>query len=55
LREILGQILRIAGASTKTPFGIYPVGNTGRANVYFFKKMPVPADLQQILDKARMS
>ena len=54
-REIFGQLLRIAGASTKTPFGIYPTGNTGRSNVWFFKRMPVPDDLQQILEKARMN
>ncbi|MBK7935102.1 MAG: DUF3703 domain-containing protein [Pyrinomonadaceae bacterium] len=49
-REIWGQIVRIVGASTKTPFGIYPTGNTGGANVWFFKSMPVPADLQRIID-----
>ncbi len=55
LKEIAGQILRIGGAATKTPLGIYPKGNTGGSNVYFFKRMPVPADLQQILDKAKMN
>lgn len=48
-REIWGQIIRIIGASTKTPFGIYPKGNTGGANVWFFKKMPIPEDLQQTI------
>lgn len=48
-REIWGQIIRIIGASTKTPFGIYPKGNTGGANVWFFKRMPIPDDLQQII------
>lgn len=50
LREIWGQIVRIVGAATKTPLGIYPKGNTGGANVWFFKPLPVPADLQSILD-----
>ena len=50
LREIWGQIVRIIGATTKTPLGIYPSGNTGGANVWFFKPMPVPDDLQAILD-----
>jgi len=49
LREIFGQIFRIIGASTKTPFGIYPAGNTGGANVSPFKKMPISRDLQTIL------
>lgn len=48
-REIWGQIVRIIGASTKTPFGIYPKGNTGGANVWFFKPMPILEDLEKIL------
>ena len=52
LREILGQIFRIGGASTKTPLGIYPVGNTGGANVSPFKSMPIEKDLQLILEAA---
>lgn len=54
LREIFGQIVRIVGASTKTPFGIYPAGNTGGANVWFFKPMTIPADLQKIIKEARL-
>ena len=54
-REIFGQLLRIVGASTKTPFGIYPAGNTGGSDVWFFKRMPIAADLQEILDKAKMN
>ena len=53
LREIFGQVLRLVGASTKTPFGIYPAGNTGGANVSPFKPMPVAEDLQAILRKAK--
>lgn len=52
-REIFGQIFRIVGASTKTPFGIYPRGNTGGANVSPFKPLPIPADLQAILKQAK--
>lgn len=53
-REIFGQIVRIVGAATTTPFGIYPTGNTGGANVWFFKPMPIPDDLQKILETAKM-
>lgn len=53
-REIWGQIIRIIGAATKTPLGIYPKGNTGGADVWFFKPMPVPDDLQEILNQAKM-
>lgn len=49
VKEVFGQIIRIIGASTKTPFGIYPSGNTGGANVWFFKPMPVPPDLREII------
>lgn len=52
-REIFGQIFRIVGASTKTPFGIYPTGNTGGANVSPFKSMPVADNLREILRKAK--
>lgn len=55
LVEIWGQIIRLIGSVTKTPFGIYPRGNTGGANVYFFKRMPVPDDLQMILDGSKNS
>jgi hypothetical protein len=52
-REIFGQMFRIVGASTKTPFGIYPTGNTGRANVSPFKPLPIPDDLQKIIKEAK--
>jgi len=52
-REIFGQIFRIIGASTKTPFGIYPIGNTGGANVNPFKRMPISQDLQAILRETK--
>jgi len=53
-REIFGQLFRIAGASTKTPFGIYPTGNTGGANVSPFKPLPIPEDLQEIIRKSKI-
>lgn len=51
-REIWGQLVRIIGASTKTPFGIYPTGNTGGSNVWFFRAMPIPNDLQEIIERS---
>lgn len=53
VQEIFGQVIRIVGAFTKTPLGIYPNGNTGGANVWFFKPMPVPNDLQKIISQAK--
>lgn len=52
LREMAGQVLRVAGAATKTPLGIYPKGNTGGTNVSPIKPMPVPDDLAAILREA---
>lgn len=53
VREVLGQLFRIIGASTKTPLGIYPTGNTGGADVNPFKPMPIAADLRKIIEKAK--
>jgi Protein of unknown function (DUF3703) len=52
-REISGQFLRIVGAATKTPLGIYPTGNTGGANINPIKPLPIPKDLQRIIDAAK--
>jgi hypothetical protein len=53
LREVAGQVVRIVGAATKTGLGLVPSGNTGGANVSAFRPLPVPSDLQAILDEAR--
>lgn len=49
MREVAGQLLRIAlvplGALTRQ----LPMGNTGRARVSAFAPMPVPADLRTYL------
>jgi Protein of unknown function (DUF3703) len=52
-REVAGQALRIVGAATKTPLGIYPTGNTGGANINPIKPLPIPTDLQAIIDAAK--
>ena len=51
-REIFGQLTRIVAASVFTRFWV-PVGNTGGANVSPTQPMPIPADLQAILDQAQ--
>jgi hypothetical protein len=50
--EALGQAWRIAGALLKTWLWV-PVGNTGGAAVSGFEAMPVPAELQRLIDLAR--
>lgn len=51
--EVFGQLFRIAGAATKTAFGLVPTGNTGGTNVSQFKVMPIKPELDRILKKAR--
>jgi hypothetical protein len=49
-REILGQVMRLLVAAPGTWSGRYPVGNTGGARVSALLPMPVPDDLQAILE-----
>jgi Protein of unknown function (DUF3703) len=49
-REIVGQMVRLMVAAPGTWTGRYPAGNTGGANVSALKPMPIPDDLQAILD-----
>lgn len=53
IREMVGQILRIVGAATKTAVGLVPSGNTGGANVSPFRKMPIEPELASMIEKAR--
>ena len=50
--EVVGQVLRIAGAATKTAVGWVLTGNTGGADVSAFRTQPVPPDLQAQIDRA---
>lgn len=52
-KEVFGQMLRIIGAATKTPFGLVPLGNTGGSNVSPFKKMSIAPDLAAKILKAK--
>lgn len=51
-REISRQLLRIVAAALFSRLWV-PVGNTGGANVSAMRPMPVPPDLQTILDADR--
>jgi hypothetical protein len=55
VRECLGQLLRIVGASMGTAFGLVPQGNTGGTNVNSFKTMPIPPELAALIEEARDS
>jgi len=47
------QLWRMTAAAVKTGVGWLPVGNTGGSNVSAFQHMPIPADLQRLIDAAR--
>lgn len=49
LRELLGQLVRIAVAGLGSAIGRYPVGNTGRARVPLTKPMPIDLELGRII------
>ncbi len=51
--EVFGQVLRIIGAVTKTPFGLLPKGNTGGANVSPFKSMPLKPEHAKLFREQR--
>lgn len=53
-REIAGQLSRLVLAPFGSISGRVPIGNTGCANVSAFKAMPIPDDLQAILDRAEL-
>jgi len=52
VHEIAGQVMRIVAAALFSRLWV-PVGNTGGANVSATRPMPVPPDLQEILDADR--
>lgn len=52
-REAAGQLLRLLVAAPGSVAGRYPTGNTGRASVGLTEPMPIPADLQPVLDQSK--
>jgi len=53
--EAYGQLWRLVAASVFTAIGLVPEGNTGGADVNGFQSMPIPKDLKQALDAARVA
>jgi hypothetical protein len=49
VREVWGQLLRLAVAGPGSLTGRYPVGNTGRARVPATQPMPIREDLADLL------
>ncbi len=55
IKEMIGQLFRIPTGFIGSIFGIVPIGNTGRSNVNAFKSMPIPSDLQRLIDSTKGS
>jgi len=51
--EAAVQLWRMVAAALFTGIGLLPIGNTGGGNVSSLRRMPVPADLQRVIDAAR--
>ncbi len=52
VREVWGQLSRIAVAGPGSLSGRYPTGNTGRARVPATQPMPIRSDLAMMLEQA---
>jgi hypothetical protein len=52
-REVCGQVMRIALVPMGHLFGRLPRGNTGRSNVSAFTAMPIPPELERLLDDTK--
>ena len=52
-REVAGQLPRILLAAPGSWLGRAPIGNTGGADVGIFQPMPIPDEIQRILDADR--
>jgi hypothetical protein len=50
LREVLGQLLRLALVVPGTLLGRLPLGNTGGANVHPLRPLPLSAEVRAILE-----
>ena len=51
-REIIGQLLRVVGAVTKTAVGLIPEGNTGGSNISPFKPLALSTEHASIIAMA---
>ena len=52
VREVRGQLSRIAVAGPGSLSGRYPTGNTGRARVPATQPMPITGELAEVLQRA---
>lgn len=53
--EVAGELFRVLVAAPGSWSGRYPVGNTGGSDVSAFREMPIPDDLETLLQGAAAS
>ena len=53
--DVWKQLFRLVSAGLFTMIGLVPTGNTGGSNVSAFRRMPIPDDLQRLIDAANRS
>ena len=51
--ELLGQLVRIVGAATKTALGMVPTGNTGGTSMGIMTTRPLTPEHARIIAQAR--
>jgi hypothetical protein len=51
--EAAGQLWRVVAAALLTGLGWVPEGNTGGADASPLRRLPIPDDLQRLIDAAR--
>jgi hypothetical protein len=47
---LVGQITRVVLGALGSAVGVVPIGNTGGTNISMFKRMPVEAEVQNLID-----
>lgn len=50
VKAVFGQVVRILLGMLGSAVGVVPVGNTGGTDISMFKRMPIEAELQTIID-----
>ena len=51
IAAVFGQAVRLFLGVIGSAVGVVPTGNTGGTNISMFKRMPIPPDLQSIIDR----
>ncbi len=50
INAAFGQFIRIILGAVGSAIGVVPTGNTGGSDVNMFARLPIPPDIQRVLD-----